>query len=167
MTDLRLTVTETVHRRYGQIIEIIYEYDEIKQAQFEENMQIKQEKRARSYQASIKRDEYERIANRIQYQRDVLSFDTFVNILRPLMMGTYEAKEIRQAFRLLDTNSSNTIDLNKLSAFVSVIHPNMSKGILLNYIRKVKNNGDERINFDEFNQMVLRGIGRDIVCGHV
>lgn len=167
MTDINYTISETIYRQNRQIIEIIYDYNEIKQEQIEENMQIKQEKRARNYQASIKRHEYERLANKIQYQRDVLPFDTFIIILRTFMMGTYVPEEIHQAFRLLDKNSSNTIDLDELSAFVPVIHPNMAKDTLLNYIHKVSDNDDQQINFDQFKQMILKGIGRDIVCGHV
>jgi Ca2+-binding EF-hand superfamily protein len=167
MTDLNYTILEKIYRRHGQIIELVYEYNETKQEQIEENMQTKQEKRSRNYQASIKRNEYERLANKVQYQRDVLPFDKFVIVLRPFMMGTYADNEIREAFRLLDKNSSNTIDLDELSAFLPVLHPNMTKDTLLNYINKVSKNGDQQVNFDEFNQMVLKGIGRDIVCGHV
>ncbi len=165
MTDLCYTVSETIHRRYGQIMEIVYEYSETRQEEIEENMQIKQEKRARNYQASIKRDEYNRLANKVEYRRDVLPFDTFVFVLRPFMMGTYAPEEIREAFRLLDKNSSNTIDLDELSAFLPVIHPNMTKKTLLNYFDKVSHNGDQQINFDQFRQMVLKGVARDIVCG--
>ena len=167
MTELNYTVSETVYRRYGEIVEIVYEYEEVKQEQIEENMQTRQEKRARNYHASIKRHEYERLANKVQYQRTVLPFDTFVIVLRPFMMGTYNVEEIREAFRLLDRNSSNTIDLDELSAFLPVIHPNMTKETLLSCIHKVASHDDQQINFDEFRQMVLKGIGRDIVCGHV
>jgi Ca2+-binding EF-hand superfamily protein len=167
MTDLNYTVSETIYRRYGEIIEIIYEYEETKQEQIVENMQTKQERRARNYQASIKRNEYENLANKVQDQRNVLPFDTFVIVLRPFMMGTYGVEEIREAFRLLDQNSSNTIDLDELSAFVPVLHPNMTKETLLHCINQIAEHDDQQINFDEFKQMILKGIARDIVCGHV
>ncbi|CAF0965421.1 unnamed protein product [Rotaria sordida] len=167
MTDLQFTIRETIYRQYGQIMEIIYEYDEIRTEQVEENMQVRQEKLEKHYKASIKRDEYERIANTFKYQRYVLPFDTFVQIIQPFMMGTYTADEIHQAFRLLDRNYSKTIDSDELSAFIPVIHPNMTKEIVLNYITKVTQKRKEEINFSEFIQMVLQGVGRDIVCGHV
>ena len=167
MSDLQFSVTETVYRRRGQIVEIVYEYEEVRQEQVEDNMQIKQEKRARNYQSSIKRDEYERIARRFENQRVVLPFDSFVHVLRPFMMGTYAAEEIREAFRVLDRNASNTIDLDEFLAFLPVIHPTISKETLANYVTKVTNSLDQQINFDEFNQLILRGIGRDIVCGHI
>jgi Ca2+-binding EF-hand superfamily protein len=167
MTDLNYTVSETVYRRYGEIIEISYEYEETKQEQIVENMQTKQERRARNYQASIKRTEYERLAGKIQYQRNVLPFDIFVAVIRPFMMGTYAVEEIREAFHLLDRNSSNTIDLDELSAFLPVLHPNITKETLLHCMNKVAEHDDQQINFDEFKQMILKGIGRDIVCGHV
>jgi Ca2+-binding EF-hand superfamily protein len=165
MSDLKYTVSETVYRRYGQIIEIVYEYDEVREEQVFDYMQTTQESRSRTYQASISRTDYEQLANKVQYQRHVVPFDTFVCIIRPFMMGTYTNEELREAFRLLDSDASNTIDLNELSAFLSVLHPNMSKEILSNYINKVAKNGNQCINFDEFSQMILRGIGRDIVCG--
>ena len=166
MTDLHYTITETVSRQYGKIIEITYDFTETRQEEIQENFQTKQEKRSRNYKATIKRLEYENLANKIQYQRNVLSFDTFVMVLRPFMMGTYAGEEIRQAFRLLDKNYSNTIDLDELSAFLPVLHPHMSKDTLLTYIHKVtQNENNDQMNFDQFNQFILKGIGRDIVCG--
>jgi hypothetical protein len=167
MCDLRFSVTEAVHRHHGQIVEIVYEYEEMRQEQIEENMQARQETRERTYHASIKRDHYERMLRQLQGQRDALPFDSFVQVLRPFMMGTYAADEIREAFRLLDRNRSNTIDVEELSAFFPVIHPFVDKTTIRNYINKVTNSVDQQINFDEFNQLVLRGIGRDIVCGHI
>ncbi|CAF0972714.1 unnamed protein product [Rotaria sp. Silwood1] len=165
MTDLQFTVRETIYRQHGRIVEIDYQYDEIKTEQVEENMQVRQEKLEKHYQATIKRDEYERIANTCQ--RDVLSFDKFIQIIQPFMMGTYTTDEILEAFRLLDKNYSKTIDLDELSAFIPVIHPNMTKETVLSYIMKVTQYGKQEINFNEFIQMVLQGVGRDIVCGHV
>ncbi|CAF2406402.1 unnamed protein product [Rotaria sp. Silwood2] len=167
MTDLQFTVRETIYRQYGRLMEITYQYDEIRTEQVEENMQVRQEKLEKHYQASIKRDEYERIADTLKYQRNILPFDTFIQIVQPFMMGTYTADEIREAFRLLDSNYSKTIDLDELSAFIPVIHPNMSKETVLSYITKVSHNGKQEINFNEFIQMVLQGVARDIVCGHV
>ncbi|CAF1180346.1 unnamed protein product [Rotaria magnacalcarata] len=167
MTQIHYTIYETVYRRYGKILQIDYEYEETKFEQIEENMQVRQEKLEKKYTASFKRDEYERIANQMKYQRDVLPFDAFVKIIRPFMMGTYVADEIHEAFRLLDTDSSKTIDLYELSAFISVIHPNMSKDTILNFINKVSENGRQEIDFNQFVQMVLEGIGRDIVCGRI
>lgn len=167
MTELNYTVAETIYRRYGKIIEISYVYEEIKEEEIVENMQTKQERCARNYHASIKRDEYERLANKVQYPRDVLPFDIFVIVLRPFMMATYTVEEIREAFRLLDKNSSNTIDLDELSAFLPVLHPNMTRETLSNCMSKVAEHNDQQINFDQFIQMILKGIARDIVCGHV
>lgn len=167
MTDLQFSVTETVYRRHGRITEIVYDYEEVRQEQVEENLQTKQEKRARTYQASIKREQYEQIAEKVETERYVLPFDSFVHVLRPFMMGSYAAEEIREAFRLLDRNASNTIDLDELAAFLPVIHPNVNKEMLTNYVTRVTNHTEQQINFDEFNQLVLRGIGRDLVCGHM
>ena len=44
MTDLNYTVSETIYTRYGQIVEIVYEYEEVLEEQIQENMQIIREK---------------------------------------------------------------------------------------------------------------------------
>ena len=167
MNNSDYSVTETVRRRLGKIIEIIYDYEENRDQEIQEVMQTKHEHLSRTYQASIKREDYERIAATLYQDRPVLPFDSFVHILRPFMMGSYAADEIEEAFRLLDRNYSNTIDLDELAAFLPVIHPSMKKETLIDHMKKVTNTIDQQINFDEFNQMILRGIGRDIICGHI
>lgn len=168
MTSLQFTVSETIYRRFGEIIEITYDYNEIRTEQVEDNMQTKQEKFEKNYHASFKRYEYENLAKRYKYQRDVLPFDIFVKVLRPFMMGTYTSNdEIREVFRLLDKNYSRTIDSDELFAFIPVIHPYMTKETVVDYINKVSQHGNIEIDFNGFVQMILRGIGRDIVCGHV
>jgi Ca2+-binding EF-hand superfamily protein len=167
MTYLQYTVTETVHRRRGQIVEIIYQYEESRQGASENSMQIKKEMLSRHYTANITRDEYQRIANQLQSSRSVLPFDSFLRILRPFMMGSYANNEIHEAFCLLDRNLSNTVDLDEFLAFLPVIDPFITKETLMNHIAKVTNNRDRQMNIDEFHQLILRGIGRDIVCGHV
>ena len=168
MTDLKFSVVETVHRRYGRVCEIIFEYEEIRHEQRRDRVQTKGEERTRHYQASITRDDYERIAAHLGYTKyRPLSFDNFIHVLRPFMLGSYAADEIREAFRLLDRNYSNSIDVDELCALAPVIHSQVDRAALLNYIRKVTNHAGHRLDFDQFNQLILRGIGRDLVCGHI
>ena len=83
------------------------------------------------------------------------------------MMGMYNYDEIREAFRLLDRNHSNTIDIDELFAFLPVLHPNMAKETLLLCFNRVCEHDNQQITFDEFRQLVLKGIARALVCGHV
>jgi Ca2+-binding EF-hand superfamily protein len=98
---------------------------------------------------------------------DKFSFDNFVCILRPIMMGTYVDNELQEAFDLLDKDQSGTIDLDELADFLPIIRSDITKKTLLHYVRKVDSNTDEKLNFHEFTDMILRGIGRDIICGHI
>jgi Ca2+-binding EF-hand superfamily protein len=96
-----------------------------------------------------------------------LSFEDFVRVLRPIMMGTYVDDELREAFYLLDKNQSNTIDIDELIDFLSIIYSEVTKEILLHYLGKNDINKNQKLNFDEFTDVILRGIGRDIVCGYI
>jgi hypothetical protein len=162
---LLYSVTESIYRQYGQIIKLVYEYEE-NQEQFELDL-LTQKQDHRHYRAIIKRDEYERIIQSNMSDKDSISFDDFVRILRPIMMGTYVGDELREAFYLLDKDQSNTIDIDELADFLSIIHSEVTKDILLHYVGKIDINTDQKLNFDEFTDMILRGIGRDIVCGHI
>ena len=168
MTDFEFSVVETVHRRHGRVCEIIYEYEEIRHEQRRDRVQTKGEERSRHHQTSITRDDYERMAAQLAHTKyRPLSFDNVIHVLRPFMLGSYAADEIREAFRILDRNYSNSIDIDELYALVLVIHSPLDRATLLNYIGKVTNASGHRLAFDEFNQVILRGIGRDLVCGHL
>jgi Ca2+-binding EF-hand superfamily protein len=169
MANLSYSVTESIYRRYGRIIKLVYDYEE-SQEQTELNLLTQKQdhtRQYRHYQATIKRDEYERMIETYMFDKDKLPFDSFVCILRPIMMGTYVGNELEEAFNLLDKDQSGTIDIDELADFLPVIHSDVTKKTLLHYVGKVDINSDQKLNFDEFTDMVLRGIGRDIVCGHI
>lgn len=169
MTYLSYSVTESIYRRFGRIIKLVYDYEE-NQQQFELDLLTQKQDHIpqyRHYRATIKRDEYERIIQPYMSDKDKLSFDNFVRIFRPIMMGTYVGDELREAFYLLDKDQSNTIDIVELADFLTIIHPEVTKEVLLHYVGKVDINTYQKLNFDEFTDLILRGIGRDIVCGHI
>jgi Ca2+-binding EF-hand superfamily protein len=169
MTNISYSVTESIHRQYGRIIKLVYDYDESEE-QLELNLLTQKQDRTRHYrhyQAIIQRDEYERMIQSDMSREEKFSFDNFVCILRPIMMGTYVNNELQEAFDLLDKDQSGTIDLDELADFLPIIRSDITKKTLLHYVRKVDSNTDEKLNFDEFTDMILRGIGRDIICGHI
>jgi Ca2+-binding EF-hand superfamily protein len=169
MINLCYSVTESIYRRYGRIIKLIYDYEE-SQEQTELNLLTHEQDHSRQYrhyQATIKRDEYEWMIQTYMFDKDKLPFDSFVRILRPIMMGTYVGNELEEAFNLLDKDQSGTIDIDELADFLPIIHSDVTKEALLDYVGKVDVNSDQKLSFDEFTDMILRGIGRDIVCGHV
>ena len=165
MTTLSYSVTESIYRQHHRIVKLVYDYEENP-----EELEVdppQQLPKYRHYRATIKRDEYERSIESYLSAENRLSFDKFVCILRPIMMGTYDGNELRDAFVLLDKNQSNTINLDELVEFLSIIYPDVTKDILLHYVGKHEIYTDEKLNFDEFNDLILRGIGKDIVCGHI
>jgi Ca2+-binding EF-hand superfamily protein len=169
MINLSYSITESIYRRYGHITKLIYDYEE-NQEQYELDLLTEKQEYVpiyRHYRAIIKRNEYERLIETYMVDKDQLSFENFVRILRPIMMGTYIDNELREAFSLLDQNQSNTIDIDELADFLSIIHSKMTKEILLHYLAKINIKTDEKLHFNEFNDFVLHGIGRDIVCGHI
>jgi Ca2+-binding EF-hand superfamily protein len=169
--DLEYTVTESVHRnRSGQVIQIDYQFDETIVVETKPSgalsgiRRTNKEKRNRQYDTSVTREQYQKLSRRLSIS---LSFDEFVNILRPFIMGYYTSDELERAFRALDRDRSGSINIKELNAFLPIINDTIDSDALRNYVRKVDQNFDGNLNYDEFRALVLRGIGRDIICNHL
>jgi Ca2+-binding EF-hand superfamily protein len=168
--EVEYTVTENVHRnRTGQVVQIDYEFDETTimdtgAAPSTGITRQAKEKRNRTYDATITRQQYETLAHQIS---NALSFDAFINVLRPFIMGFYVNDELEKAFNTLDRDRSGTIHLDELSSFLPILNDTVKGDVLRDYVRKVDENFDGTMNYDEFRTLVLRGIGRDIICNHL
>ncbi|CAF1185035.1 unnamed protein product [Rotaria sp. Silwood1] len=145
----QIRIDEILHRQAGKTVLAEYLY--------EEDVGFG---RRRSYHIKVPRDEYERIARRTL--RTVIPFDKWLKVLRPFMLGEEAADDIAEAFRILDTDYSNKIDIDELEAFMPVIVPRAPPKVLRQYIQKVDRNFDGKLNLAEFTDLVTRGIGRDI-----
>jgi Ca2+-binding EF-hand superfamily protein len=66
--------------------------------------------------------------------KKTLPFDSFAKVLRPFMMGKHASEDIPEAFRLLDTDHSETIDIGELAAFMPVIVPDANPHMLLHHV---------------------------------
>ncbi|CAF4364671.1 unnamed protein product [Rotaria magnacalcarata] len=66
-------------------------------------------------------------------------------------MDGHAAGDIPEAFNLLDTDHSGTIDMDELAA--SVYYSD--------------ENNDHKLNLKEFTTFIKQGVGRDIAIGHV
>ena len=82
-------------------------------------------------------------------------------------MGFYLNDELKQAFQVLDKDQSGTINIEELTSFLPVINEYATTDALKNYIKKVDQNTDGTLNYDEFRTLILKGIGRDIICNHI
>jgi hypothetical protein len=147
-------IDETVHQDGGQVNEVDYTYVETRAAGD-----------TQTYRVAIKRTNYEHLATLIK--KPTISFDKFVKVLRPFMMGHHAAEDIPEAFRLLDTDNSCTIDIGELAVFMPVIVPDANPHMLLHHVQKVDKNGDFKLNLAEFTDLINRGVGRDIVTGRL
>ena len=168
--DIEYTITESVHRnRAGQITQVDYIFDETLVIETPSSSSSgitrqNKEKRNRTYDVKITHDQYQTIARQ---QSNALSFNAFVSVLRPFIMGYYEGTELENAFHELDRDRSGTIHLDELNSFLPILNETINNSALQDYIRKVDENFDGTMSYDEFRSLVLRGIGRDIICNHL
>lgn len=167
--NLEYTITETTHRnRSGQPVKISFQFDETTTitAASSESTLTKQstDKRLRSYEWSITREEYDLLVAKL---RRPITFEQFVASLRPIIMGYYRNNELERAFTALDRNQSGTIDIHEFNAILPILNESINANDLNEYIRKVDANFDGELDYNEFRALVLRGIGRDIICHHI
>jgi len=169
--DLEYTITENLHRnRNGQVMQIAYEFEETFVVQAEQTSlgsgirRQNREKRNRTYDTAVTRDQYQEVA---RHFKNPLSFDEFVTVLRPFIMGFYAADELEKAFYTLDRDHSGSIHLDELGSFLPLLNDTIDTKALYEYVRKVDSNFDGNLNYFEFRSLVLRGIGRDIICNHL
>lgn len=169
--DLEYTITETVHlNKSGEIIKIDYEFDEtiVLESSTEATSgsigRQNREKRNRTYDVTISREQYQELTRQLS---NGLLFDAFVNVLRPFIMGYYDQDELERAFSALDHDHSGSIHVKELSSFLPILNETVNSEALDTYVRKVDENFDGHLSYDEFRSLVLRGIGRDIVCNHL
>jgi len=166
--ELEYTITENIHRtRSGQIMQIDFQFEEtivVSASTSGSSTAItrhNKEKRNRTYDTTVTRDQYQKLASRF---KNPLPFDDFVNVLRPFIMGFYQANELERAFNTLDRDHSGSIDISELASFLPLLNDEVDRTALMDYARKVDNNFDGNMTYQEFRTLVLRGIGRDIIC---
>ncbi|CAF4864205.1 unnamed protein product [Rotaria sp. Silwood1] len=150
--NYRLRAREILHRKGNQITEAEYVFDEI-----HANGKVRQ------HRVSVKKEEFERLAATLK--KPTLSFDDFTKVTRPLLMGHHAAEDIPEAFRLLDTDNSDTIDIGELAVFMPAIVPNSNSYMLLRYFQVADTNNDYKLNLDEFTAFIKKGIVRELALG--
>ncbi|CAF1106541.1 unnamed protein product [Rotaria magnacalcarata] len=159
--NLEFTVTEAIVHNLGVINEIRYEFTV---EYVSVGITNKKEKRSRTYDTNITREQYNKLAEQYHYG---LSFDNFIVVLRPFMMGFYQTNELEQAFRILDKSNSGSIDIDNLANFLPIINEYATSDTLKNYIKKSDFNHDGNLTYDEFRSLILRGIGREMICTNI
>lgn len=162
--NFEFSITETVTEYAGKIDEIQYEFEEVTIDFLSNGITNKKERRSRLYNTMITRKQYNNLAKQSYY---TLSFDDFLVVLRPFMMGFYHCDELKKAFQILDKNHSNSVDIRDLAKFLPIINVHTTLETLKSYFKKLDFNHDGKFTYDEFRSLILQGIGREIICTHI
>jgi Ca2+-binding EF-hand superfamily protein len=147
-------VQEFLHRKGNQITQAEYVYDE-----------MHPNHKTRQYRVHVKREEFERIAATIK--GPTLPFESFIKVVRPLLMGSDAAQDIPEAFQLLDTDNSDTININELAVYMPAIVPDSNPYMLLRHFEKADTNSDYKLSLDEFTAFIEKGVIRDLALGRL
>lgn len=162
--DLEYSVTETMRYFGGKVSELNYEFEEITVETVAIGLTTKNERFSRLYSTRVSRDQYNVLSQIISVS---LPFDEFVKVLRPFMLGFYSGEELEQAFNILDQDNSGTIHIDELGIFLPIVNRYANGETLRSYIRKVHSEVQNSLTYDEFRALILRGIGRDILCNNL
>jgi Ca2+-binding EF-hand superfamily protein len=145
-----IRVHEVLHRKGDKITAAEYVYDE-----------ILGNAKTRQYRVIVKKEEFDGIAATIK--KWTIPFESFTKVTRPLLMGNYATTaDISEAFQLLDTDKSDTIDINELAIFMPAIIPGSNAYMLLRHFETVDTNKDYKLNLDEFTEFIKKNIVRDL-----
>ena len=150
--EIDIRIDEIITYTAGRVDEVTYEYTEVPKGAA-----------ARKYNISVKRTDFDRFA--ALCNKPMLPYDEFCKVLRPFMMGKHAEADIPEAFRILDTDHSGTIDIGELAAYMPIIVPDTNPYVLLHHVQKVDKNSDYKLNLAEFTDLINKGIGRDISVG--
>lgn len=149
-----LRVEEILHQKGDTISEAEYV--------FEESLD---KGKKRQQHLHVKRAAFDELA--VANKKLSIKFDDFLTVVRLFLMGEYEDKDIIEAFTLLDTDQSNSIDLTELATFMPVIVPGSNKFILLRHFEPADTNKDYTLCLEEFTAFVKKGVIRDLALGRI
>ncbi|CAF1155792.1 unnamed protein product [Adineta ricciae] len=155
MTDKHETrVHEHFHRKGDQITEAEYVYDE-----------ILGKGKVNQKRVHVRREVFEQIAATIK--KETLPFEDFIKVVRPFLMVESALADIPEAFSLLDTDKSNSININELAVFMPAIVPNSNQYLLLRYFQPADTNNDYMLSLEEFTEFIKKGVVRDLALGRI
>ncbi|CAF1372701.1 unnamed protein product [Adineta ricciae] len=113
----------------------------------------------------VRREVFEQIAATIK--KETLPFEDFIKVVRPFLMVESALADIPEAFSLLDTDKSNSININELAVFMPAIVPNSNQYLLLRYFQPADTNNDYMLSLEEFTEFIKKGVVRDLALGRI
>lgn len=150
-----IRIQEIPQQKGDKVIGVEYIFDEL----------LSREK-VKQYRVQVKKEEFDRVAATVK--KWTIPFESFTKVARALLLGDKaESGEILEAFELLDTDKSETIDINELALFMPVIVPGSNAYMLMRHFQKVDANSDYHLNLEEFTDLIKRNIVRDLAIGRI
>ncbi|CAM4750364.1 unnamed protein product [Rotaria magnacalcarata] len=96
--------------------------------------------------------------------RHTISQQSFMKVVQTIMMGSNATdRDIHEAFSILDTDGSGTLDVSELAKVIPAIMPGTTSNTLYTMIRRYDKNSDNALNLNEFTRLVKGDLGRDLV----
>ena len=149
-----IPVQEFLQQKGDKVTEAEYIYDE-----------VQDKGKKHQHRIRVKREEFEQIA--AINKKTKFSFDDFITVLRAFLMGEDGSKYIPEAFHLLDTDNSGTIDIAELAIFMPAIVPGSNQYMLLRHFQSADTNNDYKLSFEEFTDFINKGVVRDLALGRI
>ena len=106
--------------------------------------------------ANPKEDEIEAILKEIDKDRSgVIEFEEFKNLIATKTKKLTKEEELIEAFKLFDKDGSGTISSKELREVITTLGERLSEEETDNLIKEADQNGDGKINYEEFVKMVV------------
>ena len=161
--NLEYSVTERIRLFNGRIVEIEYEFEELMIERSSTETSNRQERRTLTYQTHVTRNNYNEYR---ENQEQALIFDDFISILRPFLFGYYQGEQLKEAFALLEHDEH--IRLEQLEDVLLVLDSTFTIERLKLYLQTNQIDIDnDTLNYQQFRTIILKGIGRDVICHHI
>ena len=167
--NIEYSVTERIVRLEGRIDEIEYEFEELTIEHLSTETTNRRERRTLTYQSKVNRQIYNNLQRQGQ-TKSFLTFDHFILIFRPFLFGFYEENQLEEAFDLLVRRSRGheQIDLDQFEHFLLFFDPTFTLDRLKIYLNNIQIQFDnDQLNYQQFRTIILKGIGRQIICQHI
>ncbi|CAF1098025.1 unnamed protein product [Didymodactylos carnosus] len=146
-------IREHVHKHDGVINQIEFQFTEDSSGD---------DKLERYYSLWLTRDHYNKAIRHFR-QLDPLTFQEYIDTLRPLIAGhCCQENELRRAFAIIDENRSGAIEVQELYNFVGIIGRSTTEEKLLQFIERVSQVPGQ-MDYNEFKHFVRLGHGREML----
>ena len=102
-------------------------------------------------------NELNEMINDIDLNNDgYITFHEFLSLYKKKLLLKGNEEKLRQAFEICDCDDSGYVTLDELKRIMNEVGENLDQGQLIAMLRDVDVDGDNRINFEEFIQLLKK-----------